>query len=237
MFPKHTSGVPKIIEELIRYFDRMPGIGPKSAARLAFYWLRVPVSETEGFTDVLKRVKSEIKRCKFCFNLSTDDTCDICQDKDRNQNLICVVEDALDLIAIERSSKFDGVYHVLEGVISPINRVEPEDLTIDALIERVKSKIPQKAGTKAKESIVKEKSVENEKREKRSMEKKSVEVLIATNPTMEGEATAMYIRDQLKELSGVKVSRLAQGLPSGADLEYADQLTISRALEQRSRYE
>lgn len=211
MFPKQTSGVPKIVEELIKYFDRMPGIGPKTAARLAFYWLRVPVAETEGFTKTLRRVKTEIKRCRICFNLSVAETCEICGEKDRDTALICVVEDALDLVAIERSGKFEGVYHVLEGVISPLNRVDPEDLTISALILRVKAKAKELNGQK-------------------------VEVLIATNPTMEGEATAMYIRDKLKGVSGVKISRLAQGLPSGADLEYADQLTITRALEQRSAY-
>lgn len=210
-----SSGIPKAVEELIRYFDRMPGIGPKSAARLAFYWLRVPRGETQGFADTLLALKDQVKRCKTCFNLSTEEECELCQSRDRNHGLICVVEDALDLLAIERAGKYDGVYHVLEGVISPLNRVDPEDLTITALIERVKELAK---GKKGEDGFV-------------------VEVLIATNPTMEGEATAMYIRDLLKKVSGVKLSRLAQGLPSGADLEYADQLTIGRALEARSEYE
>lgn len=207
MAPRDSSGIPKVVNDLIRIFDRMPGIGPKTAARLAFYWLRVQKSDVDDFVDTLEAVKSQVKHCKQCFNLSSEELCVICKDKSRDENVICVVEDALDLLSIERADKFRGKYHVLEGVISPVNNVGPEDLTINDLLERVK-----KLGC-------------------------DVEVIIATNPTMEGEATAMYIRDMFKKMDNVRVSRLAQGLPSGADIEYADQITISRALEQRSKYE
>ena len=209
MYPKQRSGIPKEVEDLIRIFDRFPGIGPKTAARLAFFWLRLPTKEVKKLTQVMIKAKTDIGRCSTCFNLSTGDVCEVCKDADRNHNKICVVEDALDLISIERVGQYDGVYHVLEGVISPVNNVSPEDLTIDPLIARVK------AGSKSEDSV---------------------EVIIATNPTMEGEATAMYIRDLVKKIDGVMLSRLAQVLPSGAVLEYADQLNISRALEQRNEY-
>lgn len=203
--------VPKVVRDLIRTFDKMPGIGPKTAARLAFYWLRVPKKEVDEFVDTMKGVSTEVTRCNRCHNLASGELCDICKDASRDENVICVVEDPLDLVSIERVDKFSGKYHVLNGLISPVNNVGPEDLTIDLLLRRVK------------------KAVKNSE--------DAVEVIIATNPTMEGEATAMYLRDLLKKENGVKVSRLAQGLPSGADLEYADQVTLSQALEQRGEYE
>lgn len=203
------DSLPKPISRLISFFDRLPGIGPKSAARLAFYMLRLPEEELKNVSAILLKLKRELKKCRNCFHWSTDEICPICSDPERNQCLICVVEDSLDLIAIERCRRYKGVYHVLEGVISPLDGVEAEDLRVKELIDRVKKLLSQG---------------------------KQMELIIATNPTMEGEATAMYIRDLVKNIEGVRVTRLAQGLPTGADIEYADQLTILRALEQRSEY-
>lgn len=217
---KH-GGMPQVLDDLIRWFDRLPGVGPKTAARLAFYWLRVPEKDVRDFTATLHKLKTDIKRCEQCFNLSTEELCPICADDKRDHSKICVVEDALDLLSIERVGKYDGVYHVLEGVISPVNNIGPEDLTLDDLISRAKEVSAGKDGG----SIVSKEG--NGK----------LEVIIATNPNMEGEATAMYVYDMLKPIEKVQVTRLAQGLPSGADLEYADKLTIGRALEKRSEFE
>jgi recombination protein RecR len=200
---------PQIISQLISFFDTLPGIGPKSAARLVFYLLRLPESDLKRVSVLLSNLKKKIRRCKNCFHWTTDEICSICLDGSRDKNTICVVEDSLDLVVIESAGRYNGVYHVLEGAISPLEGIGPEDLRISELVERVKNSV--KGG-------------------------KEVEVIIATNTTMEGEATAMYIRDILKNIGKVKITRVAQGLPSGADIEYADHLTIVRALEQRSEY-
>ncbi|MCL4384681.1 recombination mediator RecR [Patescibacteria group bacterium] len=204
--------LPSSIRKVIESFERLPGVGPKSAARLAFYLLATPKSFVEEFAQTILTMKATIKKCRQCFGVAEAEVCDICSDPKRNQRQICIVERALDVIAFERAGGFGGVYHVLGGVINPLDHVGPEDLTIEALLNRVE-KLRQLEGV--------------------------IEVVIATNPTMEGEATALYIKDQLNrrfgELVGkvIKITRIGSGLPMGADVEYADQATLSRALEGR----
>lgn len=189
------------IQRLIDALVRLPGIGPKSASRLAFYLLRASADQVQELAGAIGELQSNIVYCSRCQNLTQTDPCTICSDPGRDANIVCVVEEPLDVVAIERTGVFRGTYHVLHGVINPVEGVGPEDLRIDALLARQK-----------KESFT--------------------EVLIATNPNMEGEATAMYLA-RLLHPSGVRVTRLARGLPVGGDLEYADEVTLSRALEGR----
>jgi len=195
------KGLPKPISVLIDELTKLPGIGETNATRLAFYILRSKNDYTQRLAKSILETKSSVFACSTCFHLSSVNPCNICTDRLRNKSLICVVEDPLDLIAIEKSRGFDGVYHVLNGIISPLDGVGPENLTIRELIERL----------------------ENNQTE---------EVLIATNPSVEGEATSLYIAKLVKTL-GVKVTRLAHGIPMGGDLEYIDEMTIAKALKDR----
>ncbi|MEI6578454.1 MAG: recombination mediator RecR [Eubacteriales bacterium] len=189
------------LAKLIEQFERMPGIGRKSAQRLAFYILNMSKTEAKSFTDTIIQAHEKIRRCNVCSDLTDDELCYVCKNASRDKSIICVVEDSRDVMAIERTHEFSGVYHVLHGVISPMNNIGPEDITVKSLILRLGS------------DEVKE-------------------VIMATNPTVEGEATAMYISRLIKPL-GLTVTRLAYGVPVGADLEYADEVTLSRALEGR----
>ena len=189
------------IERLIDAFSRLPGIGPKTAARLTYYLLRAPEDVTLELADALRDLKARVHYCQRCFNVAEGELCAICSDPGRDQRVICVVEEPLDVVALERSGAFRGVYHVLHGAINPLENVGPENLRINELVARVQS-----------EDVA--------------------EVILATNPNMEGEATAMYIARLLRPY-GVRVTRLAHGLPVGGDLEYADQHTLARALEGR----
>ena len=189
------------LDRLIDEFRKMPSIGNKSAERLAFYVLGLEEADVEGLTEAITNAHSKIHQCNICRNLTEDEVCPICKSGKRDESIICVVEDPRDVIAIERTHEYNGLYHVLHGVISPINGVGPDELTIKELLARLN------------DNTVKE-------------------VIMATNPTVEGEATAMYISRLLKPL-GIEVSRLAFGIPVGADLEYADEVTLSRALEGR----
>jgi recombination protein RecR len=198
--------LPKSFINLIRELSRLPSVGPKSAQRLAFYMLRAKEEQNKTLANAIESLKAGVQVCQTCFNLSEKNPCEICSNLSRDQNVICVVEEALDALAIEKTGEYSGVYHILNGVISPINGVGPHDLKIKELADRV---------LKIKENIK--------------------EIIIATNPTMEGEATAMYIFQALKPYS-VKISRIARGLPSGGDLEYADDITLIRALEGRTKY-
>ena len=189
------------IERLIDAFSRLPGIGPKTAARLTYYLLRAPEDVTLELADALRDSKARVHYCRRCFNVAEGELCAICSDPGRDQRVICVVEEPLDVVALERSGAFRGVYHVLHGAINPLENVGPENLRINELVARVQS-----------EDVA--------------------EVILATNPNMEGEATAMYIARLLRPY-GVRVTRLAHGLPVGGDLEYADQHTLARALEGR----
>jgi len=203
--------IPRAIERVIEGFERLPGIGPKSAQRLGFYLLHVPQEYLDEFAQALSNLKKEIVLCKNCFNIGNSELCEICDDEKRDKSFICVVEDALDVVALEKSRKFNGIYHVLHGVVDPLNSIGPDDIYIPQLIERIKK---QESGSK-----------------------EIVEILIATNPTMEGEATAMYIHKQVKSQNPkIKITRIGRGLPIGADIEYADETTLSRALEGRREY-
>ena len=206
------SILPKALSKLIESFEKLPGIGPKSAQRLAFYLLHVPQEELDQFGDRLKALKSQTILCSVCKNVAEEDPCTICSNPSRDQSIICVVEQAMDVLSIERTGKFLGVYHVLHGSIDPLNNIGPDEIYVDDLIKRL---------------------TVNDSR--------FTELILATNPNMEGEATAMYIVKQIvnrKSLTanGMKITRLAHGLPVGADIEYADEVTLSRALEGRREF-
>lgn len=196
--------VPKSIQNLIESFEKLPGVGPKTAQRLTFYLLHVPQYELDKFASSLTSLKTGTTICSNCFTVGESDPCEICEDINRDQGLICVVEEPLDVLALERGGKYKGVYHVLHGRIDPLNNIGPDEIYIDKLLERIK-----------KSQIS--------------------EIILATNPTMEGEATAMYITKQIKSHNpDIKLTRIGRGLPIGADLEYADEITLERALEGRS---
>jgi len=199
--------LPKSIKNLIFAFERLPGIGPKSASRLVFFLLNTPESYVAQMANSLMAIKKEINICKKCYSVCEGEICLICEDKKRNKRMICVVERAIDVVAIENIGGYKGIYHVLGGVVNPLEHVSPDDLKIDELIKRV-------------EEIISD---------------DEVEIILATNPTMEGEATALYIKKRLENLlnKNLKISRIGSGLPMGADLEYADQATLSRAMEGR----
>lgn len=188
------------LAKLIEQFERMPGVGKKSAQRMAFYVLNLPDQKAEEFADAITQAHKKIRKCSVCCNLTDGEKCSICASETRDKGVICVVEDPRDVIAIERTREYKGTYHVLHGAISPMNGIGPDQLTIKELLKRIDDSVR--------------------------------EIILATNPTIEGEATAMYISKLLKPL-GVTVSRLAYGVPVGADLEYADEVTLSRAIEGR----
>ena len=194
---------PAALENLTDQFARLPGIGGKTAQRLAFYVLGMPEQEALSFADAIVQAKKSVGTCPVCQNITDKALCPICDDESRDHSTICVVAEPKDVIAMERSHEFHGVYHVLHGVISPLNHVTQEDIRIKELLQRVGSGEVQ-------------------------------EVIMATNPDTEGEATAMYISRLLRPL-GVKVTRLAYGVPVGSQLEYADDVTLSRALEGRQQ--
>lgn len=189
-------------EELVEQFERLPGIGKKSAFRLAYYILKLPEKEAEKFSSAILDAHKKIHYCKKCYNITDKEFCSICNDISRDGSIICAVEDPRDVMAFERTGNFDGLYHVLHGTISPINGIGPDQIRISELINRVKLG-------------------------------KVKEVIMATNPTVEGEATAMYVSRLLKPI-GIKVTRLAYGIPVGGDLEYADEVTLQRSMQGRS---
>jgi recombination protein RecR len=195
--------LPEPVQKLIGAFERLPGIGPKSASRLAFFLLRAPDEVSQDLSDTLSGLKSKIAFCQECFNITDAgrSRCEVCENPKRDSGIICVVEEALDVVALERVGAYNGKYHVLHGVLSPIEGIGPDDIKVRPLIERV-----AKGGVK--------------------------EVIVATNPSMEGDATALLLQQQLRPFP-VQVTRLARGLPVGGDLEYADQNTLLRALSGR----
>jgi recombination protein RecR len=192
------------VRRLVEEFHTLPGIGPKTAQRLTFYMIRMPEDQVKSLADALLAVKERIVLCSRCYNITETDPCSICIDTSRNQSFICVVEEVLDVVALERTRSYRGLYHVLHGAISPINGIGPNDLKIQPLLNRLQ-------------------------------DGKVKEVVLATNPNLEGEATAMYIHKLLTPL-GIKLTRPARGLPVGGDLEYADEVTLSRAMEGRSDF-
>ncbi|MFN8523707.1 MAG: recombination mediator RecR [Chloroflexota bacterium] len=194
--PPTVEPVVRLIEELAR----LPGIGPKSAQRLAFHLLRVPTERARALADAIVHVKEAVTYCSVCANITEHDPCSICEGDARDRSIICVVEEPLDVLALERSREFRGLYHVLHGAINPVEGIGPDELKIRELLARLSGPVD--------------------------------EVILAMNPNVEGEATAMYLARIIKPL-GVKVSRLARGLPVGGDLEYADEVTLARAIEGR----
>jgi recombination protein RecR len=195
--------LPESLQSLINALERLPGIGPKSASRLAFYFLRAPEEVSQDLASALANLKANTTLCQECFNITEAgrEQCEICESSQRDSSLVCVVEEALDVLALERTGGYRGKYHVLQGVLSPIEGIGPDDLKIKQLLARVgRGEIN--------------------------------EVILATNPSMEGDATALYLQQHLEPL-GVRVTRLARGLPVGGDLEYADQNTLLRALSGR----
>lgn len=189
------------LANLIEQFERLPGIGHKSAQKLAFHILAMTDEDAKKFADTILLAHDTIHRCKTCCDLTDSDYCNICLDEQRDHSVICVVENSKDVIAIERTHEYNGLYHVLQGAISPMNGIGPDEITVKELLARLGDEILE-------------------------------EIIMATNPTVEGEATAMYISRLIKPF-GIKVSRLAYGVPVGADLEYADEITLSRAIEGR----
>lgn len=198
-----TDGVPTAapVARLVEEFHKLPGIGPKTAQRLTYYLIRMPSDDAHALAEAIVAVKDRVTLCSTCYNITEADPCNICLDPGRDDTRICIVEEALDVLALERTRSYKGLYHVLHGVISPMNGIGPDDLKIQPVLERLRDG-----------------DVE--------------EVILATNPNLEGEATAMYINRLISPL-GVTVTRPARGLPVGGDLEYADEDTLSRAIEGR----
>lgn len=201
------SFLPASITNLIEEFNKLPGIGPKTASRLSFYLLTKPNTDVEKFGEALVNLKKNLKFCQNCFMITESELCQICANPQRHQEQIMVVEEPLDVVALEKTD-FKGLYHVLGGVISPIDGIGPDDLRIRELIAKIKKDTP------------------------------ITEVILATDPSLEGEATSMYLDKKLRETNPkLKITRLARGLPVGGDLEYADEITLRRALEGRGEYE
>jgi recombination protein RecR len=194
---QYTKPLARLIEE----FQKLPGIGPRSAQRMAFHMLKMPLEEVKQFSSAILEAKEKIKYCRTCFNMSSLDPCEICQNTGRDRVTICVVAESKDVIAIERTKEFKGTYHVLQGLISPLDGISPEDLRIKELLSRVSDETPQ-------------------------------EIILAINPSIEGEATSMYLSKIIRPF-GVKISRIAFGIPIGSDLEYADEMTLAKAIECR----
>lgn len=192
------------LDKLIQEFSKLPGIGKKTAQRMAFHMLKSRKEEAEALAQALLDVKEKVNYCSVCFNITEEDPCSICKDQKREQSLICVVEEANDVLALEKTNQYKGLFHVLGGVLSPLDGIGPDDLKIKELLSRLKGKQVK-------------------------------EVILATNPNTEGEATAIYIAKLIKPLT-VKVTRIARGLPAGGDLEYADQVTLASAIEGRIEF-
>jgi len=195
--------IPKPLSELIDSFGKLPGIGPKTAQRLTYYLLHVPQSQLDDFAASLSNLKRDTMLCSICKNVSVTDPCEICADDSRDDSIILVVEQPLDIIAFERTGKYKGLYHVLHGAINPLDNIGPDELYVTSLYERLSN---------GKKGIVKE-------------------VIIATNPTMEGDATAIYLSKELRAKDdNLQITRLGMGIPTGADLEYADETTLTQAI-------
>lgn len=189
------------IARLVEEFNKLPGIGPKSAQRVTYHLLRAPGEQAEALAEAIRAVKEKLSLCSICLNITDSDPCPICRDTERDHTIICVVEEPIDILPLERTKKFNGLYHVLHGVIAPADGIGPEELKIKELLSRLNGGLV-------------------------------TEVILATNPNLEGETTSMYLQRLVAPL-GIRVTRLARGLPYGGDLEYADDVTIARALEGR----
>lgn len=199
-----SNTLPRPVQRLIDEFARLPGVGPKSAARLTFYLLRAANEQALDLATALQDLKEQTQLCSVCFNITEQNPCAICSSDERDATVLCVVEEPLDVVALERSRAYKGLYHVLHGAISPVEGIGPEDLKIDELVHRLQR------GDFA-------------------------EVIVATNATLEGDATTLYLQRRLADMPGLRLSRLARGLSVGGDLEYTDEITLTRALEGRQQ--
>lgn len=200
-----TAVTPAPVTRLIEAFAQLPGIGPKTASRLTFYLLRRPAEQSQALADALRDMAENTRFCSTCFNIAEQSPCSVCSDDSRDRSILCVVEEPLDVVAIDRTGDYRGLYHVLHGAISPVDGIGPDELRISELLARLDHEVVK-------------------------------EVLLATNPNLEGEATAMYLA-RLIQAPGIRVTRLARGLPVGGDLEYADSDTLGRALKGRQEME
>jgi len=202
------STLPNSLKKISLFLERLPGIGEKTANRLAFYFLRLPDADLKDFSDNIRDLKVKTKLCNKCYNLTESDLCPICEDNKRDESKVTVVETVLDLLSFETGNIYDGVYHVLHGKIDPLNHVGPDEIKIRELLLRIKNP-----------------------------KSKIEEVILATNPDMEGEATAMYIKEKLKSQNpNIKITRLAYGMPIGGNLEYADYMTLKKAIDGRNNF-
>ena len=199
-----SYGDSPIVQRLIDEFSRLPGIGPKTAQRLTYYLVKMPDEQSESLSAAIVSMKRNIVLCKCCFHITDKEFCDVCSDSSRDQNTLCVVEQPLDVVALQKTGTYDGLYHVLHGAISPINGIGPDNLNIRPLLDRISREDFQ-------------------------------EIILATNPNLEGEATSLYIHRLIGDL-GLKITRPARGLPMGGDLEYADEATLGNALEGRQKF-
>jgi recombination protein RecR len=202
--------LPKNLNNLISHFEKLPGVGPKSAARLAFYVLKAPKHDIEDLANTLINVKNNLKFCSICHNVSESDLCEVCSDSSRDTKSICVVENVLNLIAVENTG-FNGIYHVLGGVLNPINGVNSDDLFIEDLITRLSE----------------------------MTDEQDIELILATNPTMEGESTAMFIKRRVEQegiQDSINITRIGRGIPTGGDIEFADKTTLDNALQGRKTF-
>jgi len=205
-----NSFLPKQVRQMIEELAKLPGIGPKSAQRLTIYLLNQPDFKLKNLSSTVANLKIGLHFCNICWQVAEEEVCEICANSFRNKNLICVVEDVLDVLALEKTAQFKGLYHVLHGVLSPIDGIGPEELKMDELKIRVEKLLLNNNSTE-------------------------IEIIVATNPSLEGETTALFIARLLKPLK-IKVSRIGRGLPAGGDLDYADEVTLTRALIGRTEY-
>ena len=212
MNSRHSERIPAAepVVRLIEELNKLPGVGPKSAQRLTYHLVRMPAQEARALAEAIQAVKDRVGFCSVCWNITDQDPCIICVNQDRDRSSFCVVEDPLDVLAVERTGVYKGLYHVLHGAISPVNGIGPEELRVKELLGRLRTSSGEDASAVH-------------------------EVILATNPNLEGEATAMYLQRLLAPL-GVRVTRLARGLSTGGELEYADELTLTRAFEGRQEF-
>ncbi len=231
--------LPKTISKLIDSFERLPGIGPKSAQRLTFYLMNLPQEELEKFASSLSTLKKDTRLCSTCKNVSEDELCTVCSDLARNKKKILVVSSILDTFAVEKTG-YDGVYHVLHGVIDPLNNIGPEEIFINELIERIKDVVSDTNSALDSEDI-NFYDLEDDASSQTTSSQDMLEVILATSSSLEGESTAMYLTKLIREngftKDKVKITRIARGIPVGGDIEYADDITLSKALEGRSVYQ
>lgn len=241
--------MPKSIQNLIEEFSKLPGIGPKSAQRLAMYLLHSPEGKLKALAGAIDGLKSNLQFCQRCWNIAEDSLCKICSNTSRNHEQICVVEEILDVVALEKTLEYKGSYHVLHGTLSPVNGIGPDQLKVEALVDRIKNyEISPRA--QSGDDLMRVGTGEElagvaplrqgyaghgENRVSGGLVNRNLEIILATNPGLEGETTAMYLMRLLRPL-GVRVTRIARGLPIGGDLDYADDLTLTRAMQGRTEY-